>query len=663
MSSTAAIRTYQQPNAVVFLKTKEAFGGLSNMASGYPLLVNGIRILSSEALYQACRFPFLPDVQRLIIQQTSPMTAKMVSKPYRAQSRPDWERVRVKIMRWCLRVKLAQNRQAFGKLLLETGDLPIVEKSFKDEYWGAKPSYADTLVGMNVLGRLLMELREELKSGEFDAKAFLETPAIPDFLLDGKPIEPITMNQKAFTLSLQPTLFDPMPTTAPETTLATTMQTFPKYETYKDSGIEWLGEIPDSWELTKLGTCLTPVSKKNRADLPLLSITREQGVIERDIEDAESNHNFIPDDLSGYKVLEKGQFGMNKMKAWQGSYGVSKHTGIVSPAYFVFDFAKVIDPIFFNWAIRSKLYVSYFGSASDGVRIGQWDLSKSRMKAIPFLLPSPEEQTAIAHFIDQKTAQIDAAIAIKEQQIALLKERKQILIQQAVTQGLEPTVPMKDSGVEWIGESPEHWECTEIRKFARTTSGSTPQSGNVNAYYNGNIPWVRTTDLNDDELMDVPEKITERALRETSCKLIPENSVCVAMYGGSGTIGKHAILRFSGTLNQAVCGIMPSKKISQEYLYYYVKFYRPHWMIVAKGSRVDPNISQDQVKRMPITLPPLKEQNRIVCFIDSECKKFSELIDLEYQQIEKLREYKTTLINSAVTGKIRVTNNAVDVSI
>jgi type I restriction enzyme S subunit len=173
--------------------------------------------------------------------------------------------------------------------------------------------------------------------------------------------------------------------------------------------------------------------------------------------------------------------------------------------------------------------------------------------------------------------------------------------------------------------------------------------------YNGNIPWVRTTDLNDDVLIDVPEKITERALRETSCKLIPENSVCVAMYGGSGTIGKHAILRFSGTLNQAVCGIMPSKKISQEYLYYYVKFYRPHWMIVAKGSRVDPNISQDQVKRMPITLPPLKEQDRIVCFIDSECKKISELTDLEYQQIEKLREYKTTLINSAVTGKIRVT--------
>ncbi|EEJ9248955.1 restriction endonuclease subunit S, partial [Salmonella enterica subsp. enterica serovar Muenchen] len=153
-------------------------------------------------------------------------------------------------------------------------------------------------------------------------------------------------------------------------------------------------------------SCLSPVSIKNCPDLPLLSITRELGVIERDIEDQDSNHNFIPDDLSGYKKLEKGQFGMNKMKAWQGSYGVSKYTGIVSPAYFVFNFTKAINPEFFNWAIRSKLYVSFFGSASDGVRIGQWDLSKDRMKAIPFILPPEEEQIQIANFLVQKTEQI-----------------------------------------------------------------------------------------------------------------------------------------------------------------------------------------------------------------------------------------------------------------
>ena len=245
----------------------------------------------------------------------------------------------------------------------------------------------------------------------------------------------------------------------------------PKYESYKESGFEWIGEVPENWELTKLGSCLSPVSIKNNPGLPLLSITRELGVIERDVEDQDSNHNFIPDDLSGYKKLEKGQFGMNKMKAWQGSYGVSKYTGIVSPAYYVFNFTKVISPEFFNWAIRSKLYISYFGSASDGVRVGQWDLSKDRMKAIPFILPSEQEQTAITNFLDKKTAQIDEAIAIKEKQIELLKERKQIIIQQAVTQGLDTNVPMKDSGVDWIGDIPEHWEYSKLKYYIEILPG------------------------------------------------------------------------------------------------------------------------------------------------------------------------------------------------
>ncbi len=207
----------------------------------------------------------------------------------------------------------------------------------------------------------------------------------------------------------------------------------PKYKSYTESGHVWIGSVPSDWEIAKLGACLKPVSIKNRPDLPLLSITREKGVIERDIDDQESNHNFIPDDLSGYKVLKEGQFGMNKMKAWQGSYGVSKFTGIVSPAYFIFDFSKPIEPRFFNWAIRSKLYVSYFGSASDGVRIGQWDLSKNRMKNIPFVLPSPSEQISIAKFLDQKTAEINEAISIKKKQIGKLIEYKATLINSAVT--------------------------------------------------------------------------------------------------------------------------------------------------------------------------------------------------------------------------------------
>jgi len=185
-------RTYTRQEAITFRKTAERFGGLSNMAGGYLLNVNGVKILTSEALYQACRFPHLPEVQRQIIAERSPMTAKMRSKPYRDNSRPDWDIVRTKIMRWCLQVKLVQNWDKFSKLLLETGDLPIVEDSRKDDFWGAKPEDEEILVGANVLGRLLMQLREQVKNGEITSQTIINPLPIADFLLYGREINPIS---------------------------------------------------------------------------------------------------------------------------------------------------------------------------------------------------------------------------------------------------------------------------------------------------------------------------------------------------------------------------------------------------------------------------------------------------------------------------------------
>ncbi len=185
------LRTYHRADSAVFLKTKEKYGGLSNMAGGFPLIVNDIKIRTSEALYQACRFPHMPEIQRLIIEQRSPMTAKMKGKPHRQNSRPDWDTVRVKIMRWCLRVKLAQNWDLFSERLLETGDLPIVEQSRRDDFWGAKPVDKDILIGVNALGRLLMELRERVKHDESKLLLHVEPLPIDDFLLYERQIEVI----------------------------------------------------------------------------------------------------------------------------------------------------------------------------------------------------------------------------------------------------------------------------------------------------------------------------------------------------------------------------------------------------------------------------------------------------------------------------------------
>lgn len=187
-------KIYNVTECCVFRKTKELYGGLSNMASGFPLKVNGVQILTSEAIYQACRFPHLPDVQEKIIKEKSPMSAKMVGKPFRSNSRTDWDDTRIKIMRWCLRVKLAQNFIEFGKLLESTFDKPIVEDSSKDDFWGAirDKQDEDILKGTNALGRLLMELRQFYNEKRYSYEVFVVEPLnILDFKLFGQNIDTI----------------------------------------------------------------------------------------------------------------------------------------------------------------------------------------------------------------------------------------------------------------------------------------------------------------------------------------------------------------------------------------------------------------------------------------------------------------------------------------
>ncbi len=200
----------------------------------------------------------------------------------------------------------------------------------------------------------------------------------------------------------------------------------------KYSGEKWLGDIPVHWNIIKLRQILNPISVKGHPELPLLSVIREQGVVIRDVKDVYSNHNFIPDDLSGYKMVRKGQFVINKMKAWQGSYGISKYIGIVSPAYFVFN--VMYDNLeYFHYVIRSKLYVNFFAQASDGIRVGQWDLQMNRMKDIPFIVPPKEEQVSIVNDIKKNLSKYDRIIEKLFAEIENLQELKARLISDVVT--------------------------------------------------------------------------------------------------------------------------------------------------------------------------------------------------------------------------------------
>ena len=200
----------------------------------------------------------------------------------------------------------------------------------------------------------------------------------------------------------------------------------------KDSGVKWIGMIPEHWKMNSLRSYVKLYSEKNHPEKQLLSVTREMGVIVRNTESKEENHNFIPDDLSGYKLVRKGDFVINKMKSWQGSYGVSKYEGIVSPAYYV---CKLKFPYndFFSIAIRCKSYVPFFTQYSKGIRVDQWDLSPIALKNIPFMEPPITEQQEIVTYIEAKAAKIDQLCQAERSQIEKLKEYKQRLISDVVT--------------------------------------------------------------------------------------------------------------------------------------------------------------------------------------------------------------------------------------
>ena len=407
-------------------------------------------------------------------------------------------------------------------------------------------------------------------------------------------------------------------------------------------------EIPEHWNVVKLRGILRKTHERNHPDWPLLSVAREQGVILRNVEDQEENHNFIPDDLSNYKVVRKGQFAMNKMKAWQGSYGISPLDGIVSPAYFVFDMNGVKGD-FFNRAIRSRAYVPYFNRASDGVRIGQWDLSPEQMREIPFLVPPLQEQAAIARFLDHADEQIQHYIASKERLIALLEEERQAVIHQAVTRGLDPSVRLKPSGVEWLGKVPEHWE---VARFARQVNIA---EGQVDPKIE---PYASM-------LMIAPNHVesgTGRLLsRETASE---QGSISGKYFCRAGDVVyskiRPALAKVSVAPTDCLCSadmypLRPRNSLQRDYLFWLLLSTGfTAWSVLQSDRVAMPKINRQTLNNVHIPLPPLSEQVSIVRHLIEATAKASGAIDRAHRQIDLMNEYRTRLIADVVTGQLDV---------
>ena len=222
-----------------------------------------------------------------------------------------------------------------------------------------------------------------------------------------------------------------------------------RYELYDYSGFDWLGETPSHWNVLRMCYMFKPVSIKNTSGEINLSVYRDYGVIPTDSRD--DNHNVISEDTSNYKLVEKGDFVMNKMKCWMGSLGLSDYRGIVSPSYTVMKPLQPNNHKFTHYLLRSKKYIPQYKRLSYGVREGQWDLRFEDFRELPCLIPPLFEQQQIVSFLDTKTSLIDSLIKKTQRKIELLKEKRTSLINEVVTKGLNPNVEMNDSGIEWIG--------------------------------------------------------------------------------------------------------------------------------------------------------------------------------------------------------------------
>jgi type I restriction enzyme S subunit len=242
----------------------------------------------------------------------------------------------------------------------------------------------------------------------------------------------------------------------------------PKYQAYKDSGVAWLGELPRQWDAIKMKYLYRDTSVKNKASETLLSVTQTQGVVPREWVE---NRMVMPSgNLASFKFIKKGDFAIS-LRSFEGGLEYCHHDGIISPAYTVLK-AKhsLLCSGYYKYLFKSQAFISELQTSVVGIREGK-NISYEELRYSLLPIPKPQEQFSIANFLDQKTAQIDEAIAIKEKQIALLKERKQIIIQKAVTQGLNPNVPMKDSGVDWIGKVPSYWPIKKLKTVARIKNG------------------------------------------------------------------------------------------------------------------------------------------------------------------------------------------------
>ena len=418
----------------------------------------------------------------------------------------------------------------------------------------------------------------------------------------------------------------------------------------KNSGIEWIGEIPDGWELQPLRGHLIEIKESNDPiqTTQVLSLTNKLGVIPYEEKGEQGNKS--KENYNEYKLAYPNTIVANSMNILIGSVGICNYFGCVSPVYYVFkpnndEELKFLDYIFQSQPFQKELRRYAKGILEIRLRVSANDILRRQVA-----FPSLQQQKRIVDFLEAKLKQVDELIANQQGQLEKLKEYKQSVITEAVTKGLDKSAPLKDSGIDWIGEIPENWNVFQLKNISTIKTGHTPSTAHIENF-NGNVNWYTPGDFVNETIENSSRKISEYALQNEGITLFPVNTTLLVGIGG--TAGKVCRILVEGYSNQQITALMANDKVDPVYLFYELTASRRYLKDNAMYTTL-PIINNGYLGSLKFVIPNIKTQKEIADYLDKKCGKIDRLIAIKQEKIEKLQEYKKSLIYEYVTGKKEV---------
>ena len=418
----------------------------------------------------------------------------------------------------------------------------------------------------------------------------------------------------------------------------------------KNSGVEWIGEIPVDWKIVKVKHAFSRKNEKAQQENPVVLSLARSGVKVRDIS---ANEGQIAESYYNYNPVSIGDLLLNPMDLYSGANcSISNVEGVISPAYVNLRNKEGYCSKFYDYYFKVQYWMMVLFAHGKGVSFdNRWTLTNETLMNFSVVAPSVEEQNRIADFLDEKCAKIDAVIEKQKQVIEKLKEYKLSVITEAVTKGLDPSVPMKDSGVEWIGEIPEGWKITKIKNLCKLKTGTTPSTSNLE-WFDGDLHWFTPGDFKDDFILrDSQRKLSNKAKEDGVAVITPENTTLIVGIGA--TAGKIGYATVESSFNQQITAIYSDKVFSKYLMYWMIantKFLRETALFTTL-----PILNNQTIGGYLLVFPKdYSEQMLIAETLDKKCSEIDLVIAKKQAIVEKLAEYKKSLIYEVVTGKREV---------